>query len=142
MNRKTLIQLRDEDFTECLRSTILRHQRERRDTAAAAIISEALASRPRRYYLAYSTVSTQLSRLRGKGHLKTAANRKSTLARSQWADISSAVDRYLCRNKRATIGEAITHVVNFERPKRFYISDKRARELFRCVSRRTYSLVG
>ena len=95
-----------------------------------------------RYYLSYSTVSTQLSRLRGKGHLKTAANRKSTLARSQWADISSAVDRYLCRNKRATIGEAITHVVNFERPKRFYISDKRARELFRCVSRRTYSLVG
>lgn len=140
MKQKTLIQLRDEDFIDSLRSTMRRLKRERRFAAPSQIIAEALASRPRRYYLSYTTVATRLMRLRNSGQLKISGSGKVSLAVRQWADINSAVDRYLCRHKRATIGEAISYVVAFDRPCRFYISDKKARELFRGVSRPTYSI--
>jgi hypothetical protein len=141
MNKNTLIQLRDEDFTDCLRTTLRRLRDERRYLSAEHIIAEALASRPRRYYLSYATIASRLPKLRKSGQLNVAEGKRVNRAVGQWADINSAVDRYLSRHKRAKVAEAITYVVNFERPSRFFIPDKRARELLYSLVRPTYSLV-
>ena len=141
MNKNTLIQLRDEDFTDCLRTTLRRLRDERRYLSAEHIIAEALASRPRRYYLSYATIASRLPKLRKSGQLNVAEGKRVNRAVGQWADINSAVDRYLSRHKRAKVTEAITYVVNFERPSRFFIPDKRARELLYSLVRPTYSLV-
>ena len=92
MNKNTLIQLRDEDFTDCLRTTLRRLRDERRYLSAEHIIAEALASRPRRYYLSYATIASRLPKLRKSGQLNVAEGKRVNRAVGQWADINSAVD--------------------------------------------------
>lgn len=142
MNYKTLIQLRDEDFADCLRAVAKNYDKTSSPVTPEIIIAEALASQPQRYYLSFKTVSANLSRLRNSGTLasKSKANRSATL--EQWRDINKAVSRYMARNKHVSLSEAITYVVNFSRPSRFFISDKKAYELFRRTLRREYRIVG
>lgn len=142
MNHKTLIQLRDEDFADCLRAVAKNYNRASTRVTPEIIISEALASQPRRYYLSFKTIAANLSRLRNAGTLasKSSTNRSTTL--EQWRDINKAVSRYMARNKHVSLSEAITYVVNFSRPTRFFISDKKAYELFRRTLRREYRIVG
>ena len=142
MKHKTLIQLRDADFVECLRSVAGRYEKDRRTVSPEIIIAEAIASRPRRYYLSFTTVHNTLSRLRSAGTLSVAPLSGSVNSRCQWIDINRAVSRYLALHKGASLADAISYVVNFSRPDRFYISDRKARELFRRTLRREYHYVG
>ncbi len=139
MKHKTMAQLRDEDFVDCLRRAIKRHSADKKPSTSSQIIAEALASQPRRYYLSYSTIESGLGRLRNDGYFNRRSDR---MTYKRWLDINAAVNRYLARNKQAKLTDAISHVVNFGRPTRFYISDKKARELFRRVARRDYRVIG
>ena len=142
MKRKTLTQLRDDDFADRLRAVAKNYDRTSSRVTPEIIIAEALASRPQRYYLSFKTVASNLSRLRNSGTLafKSSANRSTTL--QQWCDINHAVSLYMARNKDISLAEAISYIINFSRPSRFFISDKKARELFRRTLRREYRIVG
>lgn len=128
MSQKTLSQLRDADFMKNLKASLKRfHDRSERPSGSQ-IIADALKSRPERYYFSYRTVESHIRRMR-KNRFDPVHSRL-TAARSEWVEIHAAVDRYLARHKKAPISEAIDYVVNFARPSRFFISDRKARQLF------------
>lgn len=132
---------RDADFAQCLRTVARRYEKDRRNVTPETIIAEAMASKPQRYYLSFSTIVTNLSRIRKSGFFSRTEECDKNHTRRQWHEINRAVNRYLARNKGATLTDAITHVICFSRPERFYISDKKAHELFRRTFRREYRYV-
>ena len=141
MNSKTLTQLRDDDFANSLRSVARSYGNTSDRVTPETIIAEALASRPQRYYLTFRTISVTLPRLRNSGALKTNGRSQRSATIEQWRDINDAVSRYMALHRRATLADAITHVINFSRPSRFFISEKKAQELFRRTLRREYRIV-
>ena len=138
MKRKTLTQLRDEDFAACLR----RVAAENPSATADELINLASCCTPRRYYITYTTVVTQLPRMRKKGLERRAVMPDGIPSRERWIDINNAVCRYMILNRRATLHDAITHVINFERPTRFFISRRHATDIFNALFRRVYRVVG
>lgn len=135
MTRHHLTALRDQDFADCLRRVVA----DSRNSGATSsrLIDLALACRPRRYYLNYATVSQTLVRLRREG-LPTGPVDDHVLGR--WIDINNAVNRYIALHRHATLQDAITHVITFERPSRFYIPPRRAVRIFRSIVRPRYAL--
>ena len=131
MSQKTLSQLRDADFAKSLKESLQRYRAMSVRPTSTQIIADALAARPQRYYLSYRTIEARINRLRRE----TIAADAKTLSASQpqWAEISAAINRFLARNKRATMSDAINHVVNFARPSRFFISERKAQQLFRLT---------
>ncbi len=141
MNHKTLTQLRDDDFADCLRAVAGRYEKDRRAVSAETIIAEAMATSPKRYYVAFATIVQNVSRLLRSGYAADDPKLTSLNARQQWLDIYRSVRRYMILHKDASLDDAITYVVNYTRPARFYISDKKARELFRRTLRCVYHYV-
>ncbi len=141
MKHINLSSLRDADFAECLRAVARRYEKERRRVTPETIIAEALASKPQRYYLSFSTIMTNLSRIRNSGFFSRSAECDKSHTRRQWHEINRAVNHYIAFHKGATLTDAITHVICFSRPERFYISDKKAWEVFRRTFRREYRYV-
>ena len=138
MKTKTLSQLRDADFADSLKASLKRyHDRNERPTSTQ-IINDALAMRPRRYYLSYRTVENTINHISNEPSRRQA---RHTASRQQWDELSRAVFRYLARHKDATTAEAVNHVINFERPSRFFISERKARELLRRTLRRKYCFI-
>lgn len=138
MSQKTLSQLRDADFALSLKESLKRCRQEFGRPTGTQIISDALASRPQRFYLSHRTVESRLRLIRKDGNY---CSSRRTPSRDQWAEISKAVDRYLARHKEADFSEAVDYVVNYARPSRFFISDRKARELFRRTLSREYCFV-
>lgn len=141
MNHKTLTQLRDDDFAECLRAVAKSYDKSPFSVTPEIIITQALALQPQRYYLSFNTIAANLPRLRNSGLFSSKSKAKRSATFEQWRDINNAVSCYMMRNKRATLYDAISHVINFGRPSRFFISDKKAHELFRRTLRREYRIV-
>ena len=138
MKRKTLIQLRDEDFTECLCAAARRLAKEDARATPQQIIDLAMNARPKRYYISFATIAQNIMRRRRTGYCGATHGHEAT--REQWRDIDLAVRRYMLLHRGATITDAITHVANFCRPSRFFIPPKRARALFRQALRTEYRI--
>ncbi len=138
MSEKTLSQLRDADFARSLKESLKRCRKTYGRPTGTQIINEALASRPQRFYLSYRTVESHLRTMRRNTRSDCG---RTTPARDQWAEISKAVDCYLARHKDARFAEAVDYVVNYARPSRFFISERKALELFRRTLSREYCFV-
>ena len=141
MKHINLSSQRDADFAQCLRDVAKRYEKDRLSGTPETIIAEAMESQPPRYYLSFFTIVTNLSRIRNSVFFSRTEECDKNHTRRQWHEINRAVNRYLARNKGASLTDAVTHVVCFSRPERFYISDKKAREVFRRTFRREYRYV-
>ncbi len=137
MKRKTLTQLRDEDFIQCLRYVVSEHP----SASPDVLIDLAIASQPRRYYLTYNSVNTVLPKLRKKGLPRRPSSYSGKQSYERWIDINNAVCRYMALTKHSTVADAITHVLNFERPSRFFIPRRRAVEIFNAIICQEYRIV-
>ena len=139
MSQKTLSQLRDADFAKSLKESLRRYRAMSVRPTSTQIIEDALAARPQRFYLTYRTIEARINRLRREAI--GAGGKKLSASQQQWVEVSAAINRFLARNKRATMSDAINHVVNFARPSRFFISERKAQLLFRLTLRREYHFV-
>lgn len=137
MKTESLIRRRDENFIKVVRDIIDRRYKAGRFATPSVIISEALDTQPDRYYLSCDTVLNRLPRMR-RDRLSGGSDKAS---RMQWHDLNAAVDRYLARHAGARLADAVAYVIAFERPRRFYISDRVARDLFHRAVRRTVSSI-
>ncbi len=93
------------------------------------IIRVALMSRPKAYYLSFSYVVRRLNVLRKSGFFKRVPSPARPIY-AMWFEINSKIDVYRCRNPYATEVEAISYLLNFCTPERFYLSENRARRIF------------
>lgn len=141
--KKSLIQLRDDDFVACLRSVVNKNHKWLSKIDVATIIAQALAMKPKRYYLAHDTVLSNIRR----SHFSTSSKPSSvndesfSAARLQWYDIECAVRRHMATHPDDSLYEAINFVINFTRPRRFYISPSRALLIFKKNFRLEYRLI-
>ncbi len=132
---KTLIQLRNEDFVRCCIDIF------RNDCAMGAIrpldtvIERALACQPLCHYLDYDSVSAKLHRIGRRG---LEAEVSSPLFRAMWQELAEQVAETRQRRGRLNHAQALTFVLTFKRPSRFYISPDTAKRLLRPHI--TYSL--
>lgn len=139
MSQKTLSQLRDADFAKRLKESLQRYRTMAVRPTSTQIIEDALAARPQRFYLDYRTIEGRINRLRRESF--GGNGKKLSPCQQQWAEISAAINRFLARNKRATMSDAINHVVNYVRPSRFFISERKAQDLFRRTLCREYHFI-
>lgn len=123
---KKLIQLRNEEFVRRCADIF------KADLAAGAIrpldtvIERALNSRPRCHYLDFDTASRRLHCIERHGLEAAVAN---PLARAMWAELASQVSQVRERRGCGSFCRALTFVLTFMRPSRFYISPDTARRL-------------
>lgn len=132
MNENThLTHLRDADFTVKLEviAASLRHRGIR--PTPDEVIDAALMSRPRQYYLSFTYIVRRLSALRKCGFLDNPHRVPAGSPRAIWYEIDWKVRAYRQRYRRATTEEAVSHLLNFCSPERFYMSRATARRIFR-----------
>lgn len=100
-----------------------------------SIITRALAMQPRSWYISYDTASKRLHAIERHGMDSIV---QCHLARCQWEELRKQVDEIIAANPRKTFDAALSFVLNFCRPSRFYISRDTARRLL--TPHLTYSL--
>lgn len=130
-NTTTLTGLRDEDFAAKLEEMAANLRRRGLRPSADDIISAAMMSRPRQYYLSYNYILRRLNALHHDGFFDRNPAPMPGSPRAVWIEIDAKVKAYRLRHRRATIEDAVTHLVNFCSPDRFYISRPTARRIFR-----------
>lgn len=130
-NTTTLTGLRDEDFATKLEEMASNLRRHGLQPTADDIINAAMMSRPRQYYLTYNYILRRLNALRHAGFFDRSPAPLPGSPRAVWVEIDAKIKAYRLRHRRATIEDAVTHLVNFCSPDRFYISHSTARRIFR-----------
>lgn len=126
-----LTKLRDADFTAKLEEMASSLRRRGIRPTADEVIDAALMSRPRQYYLSFGYIVKRLSALRKNGFFDESPRAAAGSARAVWYEINMKVNAYRQRHRRATNEEAVSHLVNFCSPDRFYMSRATARRIFR-----------
>lgn len=129
MQNNTLSSLRDADFATQLVAIADDFRRNSIPLSRERLIDLALMQRPKNFYLSFAYVYRRLVSLRRTGFFDTPHADLKPL-RMIWTEINAKVNAYLYRNTRASLTDAISHVLNFSRPDRFYISRAKADEIF------------
>ena len=123
---KSLIEIRNDDFVRRCFAIYDKDLRSGERHTLESLIDRALASQPHSHYLSYDHASRRLHRIRRDG---LANVYKEELAREMWGELNSQVNEVMALHPRKTFDKALTFVLNFMRPSRFYISRDTARRL-------------
>lgn len=126
-----LTKQRDADFTRCLEEMASSLRRRGLRPTPDDIIEAAMMSRPRQYYLSFAYIVRRLSALRKSGFFDNQPKAAAGSQRAIWYEIDAKVKAYRQRHRKATTEEAVSHLVNFCSPDRFYMSRATARRIFR-----------
>ncbi len=126
----TLTSLRDADFISKLEEISSNLRRNGLKPTRDDIIDAALMSKPRQYYLSFSYILRRLNSLQREGYFEHCSGLTPGSPRAVWREIDAKVRDYRRRHRRATTEDAVSHLVNFCSPDRFYISRATARRLF------------
>ncbi len=122
------------DLTQARNSEFVRRCVEifRRDCRSGAVrpldtvIARALAMQPRAHYLAFDSASRRLHRIERRG---LEAEVSEDIARAMWAELRSQVEETMARQRVKSFDKALSFVLNFCRPSRFYMSVDTARRI-------------
>lgn len=132
MNENTRLTIqRDADFTSKLEEIASSLRRRGIRPTPDEVIDAALMSRPRQYYLSFGYIVRRLNALRNCGFFVSPHKAPAGSPRAMWYEIDSKVRAYRQRHRRSTTEEAVSHLLNFCSPDRFYISRATARRIFR-----------
>lgn len=130
-NTNSMTGLRDEDFANKLAEIAGNLCRRGLHPSADDIINAAIMSRPRHYYLSYNYILRRLNALRHAGFFDGTQRSGGNGPRAMWHEIDAKVRAYKQRHRRATTEDAVSWLVNFSSPERFYISRPTAMRIFR-----------
>ncbi|GFI14597.1 hypothetical protein IMSAGC008_02157 [Muribaculaceae bacterium] len=119
---------RNRDFIEVCLSIIRREQRSGKSPSLAAVVAEALSRSPRCHYVAYDRASEILHMLERSGSAGIAT---SNLQRVRWLELYSQVREAIDGPRKLSFDKALSFVLAFRRPSRFYIHPARAIRLLR-----------
>lgn len=127
---------RNRDFIRRCFEIYESHLREGVGLTAEELVRLALQAQPRAHYLSFDTASKKLHLIErcGIGIVKEAA------ARAMWTELRSQVDEVMRVRRNLTFSAALSAVLNFGRPTRFYMSVERARKIIRPYFTRSFSL--
>lgn len=132
--KKRNFELRDRDFAACCLETACRADFNSERLGAAEVISRAMAMQPQAYYVSPGYAYTQIMNIRRMG-----ADRYSTMATEpsdmMWLEIYERVMAAMENTSRRCLFSIIVEVLS-RRPTRFYISRRRALEIFNKSVRR------
>lgn len=123
----TATKARDAEFIAICLDIIRQHNRSGRDCRLAEVIDLALARRPRCHYVSYDHASRILHVIHRAG-LTAGENR---LQRLKWLELYNQVKAAMEGPRRLSFDKALTFVLGFMRPSRFYIERERALRLLR-----------
>lgn len=90
------------------------------------IIDRVLVQQPHSFYVEYSTASAKLHALEHGDPEKVV---KEPLAREMWMEMLVQVLQHMARHPRKTFAQALTFVIAYGRPSRFFISRDTARRI-------------
>ena len=124
---KTATQARDDEFIAICKEIISRNIASGRHSSLAIVIDEAIHRRPRCHYVSYERASRILHYIDTCG--STAL--RSRLAALKWIELYNQVKASMEGPRRLTFDQALTFVLSFQRPSRFYITLSRALRLLR-----------
>lgn len=92
------------------------------------ILFKAIAQRPMAYYVNFDRASRQLHRIERDGLDAVAVNR---LSRRMWTEMREQIDEVMRDNPGKRFDSALSYVLNFRRPSRFFINLDTARRIIR-----------
>ncbi|MCM1066090.1 MAG: hypothetical protein NC418_00770 [Muribaculaceae bacterium] len=123
---KKLIQARNEEFKRRCLEIFRRDYDSGTIRPLDSVIERALAMQPRSHYLSFDTASRRLHRIERRG---LEAEVHEELARLMWAEVMAQVRQAMERRGTESFDRALSFVLNFCRPSRFYMSFDTARRL-------------
>lgn len=123
---KSLIENRNQEFRRRCIELFERDDRNGRVQSLDSVISRALLMQPHSHYLSYDTASRRIHRIRRYGMEHEV---KEPLAQQMWEEVDRQIDEVRARFPGKTFDMALTFVLNYCRPSRFYISLDTARRI-------------
>lgn len=99
------------------------------------VLFRAMASSPKVYYVNFDTASRQLHRIRRHG---ISVIKGSPGVKKMWSELNTYIEEVLEKEPRKKFDSALSYVLNFRRPSRFYINLDTARKIIRPYI--TYSI--
>lgn len=130
MEKTSFTYLRDLDFSRKLIETAKNRQRYNMPLTREAIIDDTLKCRPESYYLSTDNACVALRRLLNSDYIKLKVVSPNPERQRFWIDLYKKVYGYRHRHPDSTFDDAVSFVLNFSRPDRFYISKNKALKLF------------
>lgn len=123
----TATKARDAEFIAICLDIIRQHNRSGHPCRLTDVIEQALSRRPRCHYVSYDHASRILHVIH-RGGLATGRNR---VQRLKWLELYNQVKETMEGPRRLSFDKALTFVLGFMRPSRFYIERERAIRLLR-----------
>ncbi len=126
--------MRDRDFAECCAETVRRARFNNEYPTPAEAIARAMSMRPRAYYVSIGYAYTQVLNIRriGPDRYSASATQPSDM---MWLEIYERVMAAMVSRRCCSLFDALVCVME-QRPSRFYISRRRATEIFNDAVRR------
>ncbi|MCH5221022.1 MAG: hypothetical protein J1F05_01660 [Muribaculaceae bacterium] len=123
---KTMIECRNEEFLRRCAAIFEREYKSGKVLPIDKIIDQVLAMQPRSHYLTYDTAARRLHKIHRLGIENVV---KEDIARDMWRELQTQIDEYLAQYPKRSFHKALSFVLNYRRPSRFYISRDSARRI-------------
>lgn len=121
---QTLTELRNRAFVKQALAILSRHMRAGERITRRQLVEKALASRPPSYFINQDQVSIVLSAIDRMPDFKPASERHA-----MWLEIRNRVRNLMEGPRKLRRHEAVSFVLNFTQPSRYFISHKTADRL-------------
>lgn len=125
-NHRDLTQARNEEFLRRCRKMFRDDYEAGTMRPLQEIINTVMHQQPRGHYLNYETASRRLHLIERRG-LEAVVTEE--LGRQMWTELRAQVDEVMARQKKKSFQQALTFVLTFCRPSRFYITYDTARRI-------------
>lgn len=123
----TFTDMRNADFVRCCGALITKMKRQGKQFTPRQIVRMALDERPDGFYVSFATALKHVRRNCRKGR---GAAPSQTARRGLWRDLCGCVERRMNARPGRCISEAVSHVLGYQRPERFYLSERSAMSIF------------
>lgn len=130
MKKINYVKLRNEDFVGRMYEIARRRRLFGEPISRNLIITEALGSRPQRYYVSLTHACVTLRRLAGSDYLRQGADAPRNWRQQLWAELAGKVSRYRAAHRDLCFEDSVAYVLTYKQPDRFYLSRSLAERLF------------
>lgn len=116
---KQITYYRNQDLLEAARRAVSKAYRRGETINIRQLVDAALSHSPKMHYVDFDTASDKLHAIRRHG-LDAIVN--TAEGRAKWAELGQQVDEIMAARRRLTFAQALSFVLHFRRPSRFYIT--------------------
>lgn len=116
---KKLTEMRNADLIGAARQCVNLARQRGETMNFTDLIAAAEACRPKAHYIEYEAASRRLKAIERRGLEATVS---SAPARRQWAELQQQVMETMAKRRKLSFSQALTFVLHFRRPSRFYLT--------------------